>query len=99
MRLLPLVLMPIAALLAGPAIVLASAPVARDAPVLVIAGWGGAAQAHVAAAGGRVIGPARAPFGLIAASADPGFADALRARGAWAVLDGGRIAALCGGNT
>ena len=96
MRILPLVLLPLVALAAGPVIVLASAPPRGDAPFLVVSGWGSEAEARVLEAGGRIVGPMRAPLGVFATSDDPGFARALRAAGAWAVIDGGRIAALCG---
>ena len=47
--------------------------------------------------GGLMItGFGSAPLGVLAYSDDPAFADNLRAAGAWAVLDGRRIAALCG---
>lgn len=96
MRALPILLMFVLAVFVGPLIVLASADAPKDAPLLVISGWGDTAEARIAAAGGEVVGPIRAPLGLFATSRDPKFPDALRAAGAWAVIDGGRIAALCG---
>ncbi|WP_425072024.1 hypothetical protein [Sagittula sp. S175] len=49
-------------------------------------------------AGGRAIGPTRAPFALLAhADRHPeGFAQRLEIEGAWLVLDGTRAAQLCG---
>lgn len=98
MRLIILIGLPLFTLLTGPVIVFASAPVpaAANGAVLVVSGWGARAESMVAAAGGQVYGPVRAPFGLLAFSDDPAFADRLRAAGAWAVLDGTRIANLCG---
>lgn len=96
MRALALYISPVFALLIGPAIVFASAPVSEGGPLLVISGWGARAEAVVAAADGWIYGPVRAPLGVLAFSDNPAFADQLRAAGAWAVLDGSRIAALCG---
>ncbi len=77
---------------------LAALPAAPDAPGPVLAAappWIDLAQA-VEDAGGRAIGPALAPFAVLAASPRPGFPDRLRASGAWLTLDGRRIARLCG---
>lgn len=96
LRAIALFMSPVFALLAGPAIVVASAPVRPDGPLLVISGWGDRAERIVDTAGGQVYGPVRASLGILATSSNPAFADNLRAAGAWAVLDGSRIAALCG---
>lgn len=99
MRAIALFASPLFALVIGPVIVFASAPAEGAGPVLVISGWGARAESVIARAGGQVYGPVRAPLGLLAFSDDPAFAANLRAAGAWAVLDGSRIAALCGAET
>lgn len=96
MRIIALFLSPVFALVTGPLVMLAAPPVAGDGPLLVVSGWGAGAERRIGAAGGRVVGPLRAPLGVLATSDNPAFADNLRAAGAWAVLDGRRIAALCG---
>ena len=73
----------------------AAFPAARQGPVLVLVPPWTDADALVAAAGGRVIGPARAPFAVLA-DGGAGFAERLRLNGAWAVADGAGIARLCG---
>ncbi|MFC7704530.1 hypothetical protein ACFQXB_10015 [Plastorhodobacter daqingensis] len=66
-------------------------------PVLVIAPpWGVGPEAVVLLAGGRVLGMGSAPF---AALADAPSAGALRAAGAWAVLDPKTLSFLCGAPT
>ncbi|SLN52400.1 hypothetical protein ROJ8625_02641 [Roseivivax jejudonensis] len=77
--------------IAAPVATLARTPVTRDAPLLVIARDPGAL---VARAGGRVVGPARAPLAILA-DADPGLPDRLRALGAWHVGGAAALAALC----
>lgn len=99
MHYLPAILLPLVSLLAGPLIVVLSAPSFATTPVLVIAPWGADTEAQIVAAGGAVVGPVRAPLGVLAASDDPDFASALRAAGAWAVIGGERIASLCGAPT
>jgi len=49
-------------------------------------------------AGGRPIGPTRAPFALLAVANDhpEDFPDRLKTEGAWLVLDGAIAAQLCG---
>lgn len=93
---LPLFLMPIIIVLSGPMIVVASATPSQDDIRLVVSGWGRAASDRVETAGGHVIGPVRAPFGILAQSNDPEFSNRLHALGAWAVIEGGRIASICG---
>lgn len=61
--------------------------------VLVVAPpWQGGASEVVRAAGGRVIGPTRAPLSVLSDGATP---EALRAAGAWAVLDPASLQFLC----
>ncbi|MCB1331831.1 MAG: hypothetical protein KDK28_21230 [Maritimibacter sp.] len=99
MRALALFALPLMSILIGPVIVFASAPVEAHGAVLVISRWGDRTEQVVAAAGGQVYGPVRAPLGVLAFSDDPAFADNLRAAGAWAVLAGDRIATICGADT
>ncbi|MEC7300656.1 MAG: hypothetical protein VXW43_18510, partial [Pseudomonadota bacterium] len=73
---------------------------AGDGPVLVLTPpWGDALQV-VADAGGRPVGPGQSWLGLLAtpetADLTADFPAALRASGAWAVLNGRVVAALCG---
>lgn len=96
MRSLVLIVSPLVSLVIGPLIVFASSPADGNGPLLVVSGWGHDGLRLVAEAGGQIYGPVRAPLGVLAFSADPAFADTLRAAGAWAVLDGSKIAALCG---
>jgi len=96
LRSIALFFLPFFVLVTGPVLVLASAPVPGDGPLLVITRWGAHAERIIGAAGGHVYGPARAPFGTLATSDNPAFADNLRAAGAWAVIDGSHVAGLCG---
>ncbi|MAM60228.1 hypothetical protein [Maritimibacter sp. UBA3975] len=86
-------------ILLGPFVVVASAPGRSEGPVLVISNWGEDAEAIVAEQGGEIIGPRRAMFGVFASSDDRGFSARLRQQGAWAVIDGALIAALCRTNS
>lgn len=63
-------------------------------PVIVVAPpWSEDAQRIVERAGGEIIGPARAPFSVIAANVpSAAYLDA----GAWAVLSASAFAILCG---
>lgn len=79
----------------GPALAVASAPTAPGAPVLVVAGD---AERIVRHAGGRTLGPSAAAFGTLASSPDGDFLRRLHDGGAWLVLDGRIIAAICGAN-
>lgn len=47
-------------------------------------------------AGGRPIGPERSLLGRLATSDTQDFADRLRSAGAWMILDGQAVSALCG---
>ena len=85
------------ALLSGPLLALAQASRVDHGLVLVIGGPGPGAIAAIVAAGGRSIGPAPAPFAVLAYSDQPGFARALQAAGAWLVVDARALAALCKG--
>ncbi|MGR3793995.1 hypothetical protein [Vannielia sp. SX4] len=76
------------------AMVLATPP--GDGPALVIVPPWDDADALLARAGGRPIGPRRAPFAVLARFPSPAAAHEARTHGAWAVLGGGALAALCG---
>jgi hypothetical protein len=85
--------------LSGPALAIALAPPPGDGPVLVLAGpWSDGAAAIIHASGGDVLGPRDTAFAAFAAppSDDPGFAARLLSLGAFRVIDGGALAALCG---
>ncbi len=72
----------------------ASASDADIGPFLVIAApWGPTAEAVVVAAGGQFVGPSRAPLSILATDVT---VPALRAAGAWDVLDAQALANLCG---
>lgn len=88
--------MPFLAVAATPLALLSAAPPRAGAPVLVIAAPWRDAGAIIAAAGGAVLGPQTAPLATIATSDRPDFAARLRRSGAFAVLDGTRLAAICG---
>ena len=63
--------------------------------IVVVPPWRDAAEV-VARAGGHLIGPATAPFAVLAQGSTPGFAAAVQARGAWLVLDAQTLLMLCG---
>ena len=81
---------------AGPLLALAAAKPQRGEIMLVIGPDAVAVQTAVLNAGGRVIGPQVARFGVLALSAEEAFATTLLEEGAWFVVDGRRIAFLCG---
>ncbi len=92
-----LIFMQVLVLMAGPLIIVLSADPIPGEPVLVIAPLKQAGFATlVENAGGYQIGPRNAPLATLAASPDPEFAAQLHTAGAWLVVDGGRIAYLCG---
>ncbi|QDC09013.1 hypothetical protein FHY55_07035 [Oceanicola sp. D3] len=78
---------PVAAILAAPV---------ADGPVLIVLPPWADAEAVLAASGGRLIGPTRAPFAMLAAYPSPTAARSAPGHGAWAVFNGGAIALLCG---
>ena len=93
------VLMFAACLASGPLLAIAGAPppVMPEKPVLVILPPWRSAEPLVQAAHGRIIGLARAPFGVLAVGEGADFAKQLIAGGAWAVRDGRALAQLCAG--
>lgn len=81
------------AVLAGPIATLSQAgPADPDGPILVV---GRDPEGAVARAGGRTIGSDAAPWAVLA-QGDAGVIARLKDDGAWAVLDAGWVAALCG---
>lgn len=99
MKYLPFVSLIMMPLLALPIMIVASAGPFSGGPVLVVSPWGEATQANISQAGGRLIGPQSAPLGAFATSDDPDFPQRLKASGAWAVINGARLAAICGVET
>ncbi|MDW3183269.1 MAG: hypothetical protein R8F89_14905 [Roseobacter sp.] len=89
----------ISLLFAGPLLALAASKPVPGEVVLVIGPGSAERQVMIAAAGGRVLGPAEARFGVLALSEEDGFAASLLAQGAWFVVDGRRVAFLCGVET
>ncbi|TMV83711.1 hypothetical protein FGG78_22415 [Thioclava sp. BHET1] len=85
-------------LLAGPATVLANARLPDGAPLslVILPPWMDAEHV-LRQAETRPVGPMRAPIGLFAMGSGPDLSARLYRAGAWAVLDGRRLAALCGG--
>lgn len=86
--------------LSGPLAALAglSGRTADDAagPVLAVAPPWRDLDAIADRAGGRLVGPIRAPFAAFASGVAPDFSDRLLASGAWFVLDAQGLAQLCG---
>ncbi len=93
MRRLSIPVMIALAVFGGPAATVAARPAAAGFPVLVIAAD---PEAVVARAGGTPVAPISAPLGTLAAAGDPDFIQRLRDGGAWLVLDGRVLAAICG---
>lgn len=75
---------------------LAALPPAGRGPVLVLLPPWADAVALVGAAGGRLVGPERAAFAVLAQGEAADFPERLRAGGAWAVADGTGLARMCG---
>ncbi len=86
----------LAALIAGPAITLASAPPLAGDLVLVVSADKANRTLHITNAGGRLVGPEEAAFGSFAMSEDPEFVQKLKSSGFWLVFDGRQFARLCG---
>lgn len=85
------------ALLAGPLALLASSTPVPGQPVLVIvAPWATNVENTISAAQGDSFGPVNAPMAAFATSDDPEFIQKLHQAGAWAVIDGKTLAAICG---
>lgn len=73
-----------------------ASPSQSEGPLLILSAPWADTEHHIAAAGGRVIGPERAPFGVFAASDDPNFAEILKARGLWSVQSSTLSRIFCG---
>ncbi len=94
---------PLLAVLSGPVAAVVGGTPRTDSPMLVIVPpWLDAASV-VDGAGGRLIGPVRAPLAVFATVADGAghaatsdFVRRVRDEGAWWVTDGTALAAICG---
>jgi len=94
---------PVLAVLSGPVAAVVGGDPRVDGPMLVIVPpWANAGEI-VARAGGRLVGPIRAPMAVFAAATDTtapdateGFVRRVRNEGAWWVSDGTALAAICG---
>lgn len=79
--------------LSGPVAAIAQVPAATDTgPLLVLAPDAAALLEQV---DGHLVGPSVSPFGALG-QGDPDLIERLYEAGAWRVLDGAWIAALCG---
>jgi hypothetical protein len=85
--------------LLGPLLALATARPQAGEIVLVVGPDHAALQAAVEGAGGRLVGPDFARFGVLAYSENAQFAETLLEVGAWFVLDGRPVALFCGMDT
>lgn len=96
---MPANLLPLLALLGTlavtPLAAVLSAPVGEGPVLLIVPPWADA-DALLAASGGHAVGPTRAPFALLATYPSPAAARAASGYGAWAVLGGEALAAICG---
>ena len=90
------ILAAIAITCAAPGVMALSNPPVPGAAVLVMLPPWADGDGLVAAAGGQVVGPLRAPFAILALSQNADFAEQLRLAGAWAVADGTALARICG---
>ena len=85
--------------LMGPLLALATARPQAGEIVLVVGPDHAALQSAVESAGGRLVGPDIARFGVLAHSENGQFAEMLLEVGAWFVLDGRTVALFCGMKT
>lgn len=86
-------------LLAGPVLAIANAePIPGEISLVIGPPWR-SLEALVTASDGKLIGPGANRYGALAVSDNPDFFDDLKASGAWFVLDGTRMAQLCGVET
>lgn len=82
--------------LSGPfALAINTPPNGDDLRLVIVPPWR-SAQALIQAAGGTPIGPSTAPFAAFAKPNAPDFDQQVRLGGAWGVLDGVRLARICG---
>lgn len=83
--------------LVGPALALVSSPAVPGEPVLVLTlPWNGSAEGLIEQSGGFALGPISVPLATLAMPEAPDFIQKLKSGGAWLVLDGRRLAAICG---
>lgn len=97
MRIVAMICVILGPLIAAPVLALAGRPIQTATTFLVVGPMNGLPDI-LQRAGGRPIGPTRAPIAVLAvADTHPAdFPDRLRAEGAWLVLDGTIAAQLCG---
>ncbi len=97
MRLFALICLTLGPLIAAPVLALTGRPIQTATTLLVVGPMNGLPDI-LSRAGGRPIGPTRAPIALFAvADIHPeGFIERLHTEGAWLVLDGTIAAQLCG---
>lgn len=83
--------------LAGPAIALISAPAPREPGLRLVlhAPWADVAALR-SVTGVRPVGPLNTPVAFFVTSAGQQADQALREAGAWSILDGERLAEICG---
>jgi hypothetical protein len=82
--------------MSGPVLAVAGAAPSGTLVLVVSAPGPGARDALIRSAGGRPVGPSQAALAGFATSRAPDFPRRLRDAGAWLVLDGARIARICG---
>jgi hypothetical protein len=87
------------AALTGPILALSAArPVPGELVLVIAPPWIDRVEA-ISQSGGQVIGPITPFFQTFALSDQPSFDTILKENGAWFVLDGRRLALLCGDTT
>ena len=97
MRVAAMICLVLGPLFAAPVLALTGRPIETATTLLVVGPMNGLPDI-LRRAGGRPIGPTRAPIAMLAvADKHPeGFPKRLKTEGAWLVLDGATIAQLCG---
>ncbi|MBL3564048.1 hypothetical protein JMM59_03330 [Rhodovulum sulfidophilum] len=97
MRAVAMICLVLGPLVAAPVLALTGRPIQTATTLLVVGPMNGLPDI-LRRAGGRPIGPTRAPFALLAIADDhpEDFPDRLKTEGAWLVLDGAIAAQLCG---
>ncbi|MGH1330195.1 MAG: hypothetical protein ACRBBK_04890 [Paracoccaceae bacterium] len=71
-------------------------PGQEDAPVIVVVPPWKDANKIIAAGGGRIVAPQKAPFAVLAYSEDPAFSTQVVSAGAWSVINSAALAQICG---